>query len=325
MKYYNIKTLYLELTYRCNQKCFHCYEDASIKNTHKEMSTSQIIKVIKGFKNQGGKYLIITGGEPLIRKDCFEILNYINDSGIKFSFASNSLAMNGKRLKQISGYKYLKQYFTSLLGSNEEEHQNIAGKNSYRKVFDAIDYLDNIGIETYIQVCVAKGKFDIIGKIINEFKGYNNCILKFTPIAGLGIKKENFENRKLIVGKDEFKLFHEIIKINEENNIVKIDSSNICSKGEIIDEIENNLKNDLYSLQYGCVCIRPDGDMSFSFNLKDPYVFGKAYDSLKIPVDTELLNYINMLKKVDQKILEEINQEYIEYDSVFDDLISAIK
>lgn len=39
---------------------------------------------------------------------------------------------------------------------------------------------------------------------------------------------------------------------------------------------------------YGFVAVRPNGDLSFSCNMGNPYLFGKAYESIKIPVDAKL-------------------------------------
>ncbi|WP_346962156.1 radical SAM protein, partial [Clostridium sp.] len=93
MEYLHIKTLYIEVTHACNQHCKHCYLDGGIHNNVAEMSTEQIKKILKEFKKQDGRYIILTGGEPIMRSDIFEILDYIETLEIPFSFASNSLAM----------------------------------------------------------------------------------------------------------------------------------------------------------------------------------------------------------------------------------------
>lgn len=43
-----------------------------------------------------------------------------------------------------------------------------------------------------------------------------------------------------------------------------------------------------YSLVYGFVAVRPNGDMSFSCNMGNPFLFGKAYESIKIPIDKNI-------------------------------------
>lgn len=60
-----ISTLYIELTHACNQ---HCYLNGGIHYTVAEMTSEQIKKIFRKFKEQGGRSAIITGGEPLVRK-----------------------------------------------------------------------------------------------------------------------------------------------------------------------------------------------------------------------------------------------------------------
>jgi MoaA/NifB/PqqE/SkfB family radical SAM enzyme len=75
MEYLHIKTLYLEVTHACNQHCKHCYLDGGNNKLIAVMSTDQIKKIILEFKEQGGRYIILTGGEPIMRNVIFEILD----------------------------------------------------------------------------------------------------------------------------------------------------------------------------------------------------------------------------------------------------------
>lgn len=50
----------------------------------------------------------------------------------------------------------------------------------------------------------------------------------------------------------------------------------------------------LYSLSYGFLAVHPNGDMSFSCNWGNPYTFGKAYESIKIPGD-EYIKSVNSI------------------------------
>ena len=75
MDYYKLNSLYIEVTHACNQHCRHCYLDGGIHKKVEEMSTEQIKHIFTEFKAQGGRYVIFTGGEPLMRSDVFELLD----------------------------------------------------------------------------------------------------------------------------------------------------------------------------------------------------------------------------------------------------------
>src|SRR6266581_9662442 len=63
----------LDLTYRCNEKCVHCYLD---HHDHGEMTTSEIKRLLKEMADAGVFILVLSGGEIFLRKDFFEILEY---------------------------------------------------------------------------------------------------------------------------------------------------------------------------------------------------------------------------------------------------------
>jgi len=61
----------LDLTWRCNEHCVHCYLDHDGQG---EMNTAEIKDVLRQLAESGTFFLSISGGEPLLRRDCFEIL-----------------------------------------------------------------------------------------------------------------------------------------------------------------------------------------------------------------------------------------------------------
>ena len=102
MEYYKLNSLYIEVTHACNQHCRHCYLDGGIHKKCAEMTTEQIKNIFAEFKAQGGRYVIFTGGEPLMRSDVFELLDCLEILGLRFTFASNSLGMNRERLEKLA-------------------------------------------------------------------------------------------------------------------------------------------------------------------------------------------------------------------------------
>src|SRR5580692_8633853 len=63
----------LDLTYRCNERCVHCYLD---HEDHGEMTTSEIKDLLDQLAEAGVFFLTLSGGEILMRKDFFDILEY---------------------------------------------------------------------------------------------------------------------------------------------------------------------------------------------------------------------------------------------------------
>ncbi|MGC2506487.1 MAG: radical SAM protein, partial [Candidatus Acidiferrales bacterium] len=60
---------HLDITYRCNERCEHCYLD---HEDHGEMTTAEIKDLLHQLADAGVFFLTLSGGEALMRRDCFE-------------------------------------------------------------------------------------------------------------------------------------------------------------------------------------------------------------------------------------------------------------
>lgn len=71
----------VELTYRCNLSCRHCYLEGSPPPREPELTTSELLELLDGLAEAGTLYLGLTGGEPLLRPDLWEILKGASERG----------------------------------------------------------------------------------------------------------------------------------------------------------------------------------------------------------------------------------------------------
>ncbi len=325
MSFLQLKTLYIELTHACNQQCKHCYLNGGLHNTVAEMSTEQIKNIFREFKKQGGTYLILTGGEPIMRKDIWELLDYAEELELSFSFASNSLAMTRERLEKLATYKHLALYFTSLLGGDKEKHRYITEKDSYDKVFEALRFFSEKKIPTYVQVTLAKEYIDDMEQIAESLMSFENCFVKFTPIGTLGVQEQSatLEQKALVLPEEEFEYFHKRASLLREKYSDRIEACNIQNYEEISSGMKDYQEEELYSLNYGFVAVRPNGDLSFSCNMENPYVFGKAYESLQIPIDEKLSEYVDVLREAERATLADAKSGILELDVTVDKYIKA--
>src|ERR1700734_2048309 len=125
----------LDLTYRCNERCVHCYLD---HHDHGEMTTAEIKDLLEQMAEAGVFYLTISGGEILMRRDFFEILEYARELTFCVKLKTNGILIRKKeadRIKalgvesvQISIYSHLPAVhdaITKLPGSLEGSIQAI--------------------------------------------------------------------------------------------------------------------------------------------------------------------------------------------------------
>ena len=88
----DLRHLFLELTNACNERCFHCGSNCSVPGDD-ELTTEEFKSILDQVREDFdvSKFLLcITGGEPLLRKDFFEIMNYAKSLGYRWGMTSNA-------------------------------------------------------------------------------------------------------------------------------------------------------------------------------------------------------------------------------------------
>ena len=132
----------LDLTYRCNLNCIHCYlGDNAYVNKHDEMSTKQICTVIDEITEAGCLYFLVTGGEPFLRRDFPEIYGYAKKQGLIITIFTNGTLVTNEL---IGLFRDLPPYAVeiTLYGSTAKTYERITGvPGSFGKCLEGIQKL----------------------------------------------------------------------------------------------------------------------------------------------------------------------------------------
>lgn len=88
----------LDLTYRCNEKCVHCYLD---HEDHGEMTTAEIKHLLREMAEAGVFILTLSGGEIFMRKDFFEILEYARELTFCIKLKTNAVLIREAQAARI--------------------------------------------------------------------------------------------------------------------------------------------------------------------------------------------------------------------------------
>lgn len=94
---------------RCNLTCKHCYSISADKDFDGELSTSEVYQVMDDLKRFRVPVLILSGGEPLLRPDIFEISKRAKDMGFYVGLSTNGTLIDAGNIKDIAriGYDYV--------------------------------------------------------------------------------------------------------------------------------------------------------------------------------------------------------------------------
>ena len=100
-KDHRLNSLFFEVTLRCNARCEHCGSSCGDTIQKDEITKEEIFKVLEDISNAGiyepcNVMLNITGGEPLVRKDLFEIMAYADRLGFPWGITTNGILIEKK-------------------------------------------------------------------------------------------------------------------------------------------------------------------------------------------------------------------------------------
>lgn len=145
----------LELTYRCNLHCLHCYSLCKNKYS-REMSYVEICKIIDQLADAGTLYLFITGGEPLIRNDFPKIYKYIKKKGILVTIFTNGTLLSEDIAEIFSHYPPFRVEIT-MYGATQKTYETTTGvKGSFNRCMNGIEILLKHNIHLSLKTVVMR-------------------------------------------------------------------------------------------------------------------------------------------------------------------------
>ena len=216
-------------TNRCNLSCHHCYSYAN-PNSEDFLTTEFILDSISELKKAGIKFVIFSGGEPLIRKDIFQIADAMREAGIVTYLSTNGLYIDEKNVDDI--IKTFNYIGISIDGI-EEVHDEFRGlKGAYKKSLGAIALIQKHGGNAGIRFTITnetKESFYSIFKLAEEI-GVNKIYISHLVYSGRGL-----ENLKIDISKEERRKFVEFT-INKAFEYME--------QGRDIDVVTGNMEMD---------------------------------------------------------------------------------
>lgn len=177
-------------TNRCNLACRHCYSYAD-PNSKDFLDTDFILGSIGELKKAGIKFVIFSGGEPLIRKDIFEISSAMRDAGIVTYLSTNGLYIDEKNVDRIiETFNYIGISIDGI----EKIHDDFRGlEGAYRRSLDAIALIQkrggNAGIRFTLTRETQESFYDIFE--LAENIGVDKIYISHLVYSGRGL--ENLE------------------------------------------------------------------------------------------------------------------------------------
>ncbi len=180
-------------SHKCNFRCSHCGTGAAEADPN-EMNTKEAFKLVEDLGAMGTKLLSLTGGEPIVRDDVFQVLKHAKDQGIHVGFVTNGYAVE-EVADQIAKVE-VDSVLVSIDGF-QEHHNEIRGMpDSYQRAIKALDILEDIGVTArgVSAVFLSSNEKDI-PKIVEDVMSHGVTRMRIQAVVPEGRAKK-MENTK---------------------------------------------------------------------------------------------------------------------------------
>lgn len=240
--------LFWECTLTCNAACKHCGSSAEKKEYEGQLSTEEIKEVFRNIaEDMDAKkiHINVTGGEPLTRKDLFEVMEYASSLGFQWGMTTNGILLTPENIEKLKKAKMVS--ISVSLDGLEETHDAFRGvPGSYKKILENVTNLVEAGFvkETEITTVVHKNNYKQLEELYDIVKSTG---VKRWRIANMDPIGRAQENKDLLLNGQELR---EVLNFIVRKNSKKLQIEYGCP-GFLGTEYEKEVRPYLYYCRAG--------------------------------------------------------------------------
>lgn len=154
------------LTRTCNLKCLHCYADSEAKMYPGELTTGEALKVIDDLSEFKIAALLLSGGEPLLRRDIFELAHHANAKDLRTTLSTNGTLITlemAQKIKQ-TGFTYVGISLDGI-GPSHDHFRGVPG--AFNKTLQGIRNLKEVGQKVGLRLTMTRHTIKSLSSIFD--------------------------------------------------------------------------------------------------------------------------------------------------------------
>lgn len=142
-----------ELTARCNFDCPMCYVHKQGADAGGELTARQWLQIAREARDAGMLFVLLTGGEPFVRKDFFEIMEGMQELGLHVAVNSNGSMLSGTILERLLECPPARMNI-SLYGGCRDTYRELCGRDAFDDVVENIRALKAAGVTVSLNLSI---------------------------------------------------------------------------------------------------------------------------------------------------------------------------
>lgn len=155
-----------EVTRNCNLNCVHCRAAASRGPYEGELDSAECLRILNEIQAVGRPIVILTGGEPLLREDVFELARYGTDKGLRMVMATNGTLITEEAAGRIKA-SGIQRVSISLDGATAEGHDRFRKvPGAFLGALEGIELLKKAHVEFQVNTTVTRHNLDQVEEIL---------------------------------------------------------------------------------------------------------------------------------------------------------------
>jgi AdoMet-dependent heme synthase len=156
-----------EVTRSCNLNCAHCRAAANCGPYNDELLTKKCFQLLDEIAAFARPVIILTGGEPLLRPDIYDIAAYGTNKGLRMVLASNGTIIDAKAARNLIAGG-IKRVSVSIDGKDAQSHDAFRGEvEAFAGALSGIEALKSAGMEFQINTTVTTANLNQIKDILD--------------------------------------------------------------------------------------------------------------------------------------------------------------
>jgi len=278
-----------EISLKCNLRCVHCLSNSGdvVKD---ELNTVECMKLIDDLTALKVFQVNIGGGEPFIREDFLDLLDYSHKKGLVTCVSTNGVAIDNSISTRLSAMDML-YLQVSLDGADEETNDRIRGKGTYRKILNAMESLAAHGVRFSINTVLTRINFDQL-ETLRALAGQYGSELRVSRFRPSGRGKSS--KADLGPTAEQLESFAEWL---DRHDLVRTGDSFFC----LTSDHRRHKGLDMCGAAKMTCCISPDGNVyPCAFLQEPPFLSGNVREqSFKDLWDNSLV--LNQFRNINVK------------------------